>query len=249
VLVIVFAGLTAVAVAGAIIGALIGGAPQPPATGARADAPATTPGAAPPPRALPDPVASSPESAAPDSAEAAVEVPPAVGTLRIDSDVPGASVFVDRVYIGTTPVLAHGVTPGTHRLNVSAKGYDGFAETIEVVPGSHEIHVSLRTVRLDARVDVVHDHRMGSCEGRLVATPHGLRYETTNEDDAFRSPLTDLEVFEVDYLGRKLIVEPQAGKRYEFTHPDGDADRLFVFHRDVEGAAERLKRGDPPARP
>jgi hypothetical protein len=51
----------------------------------------------------------------------------------------------------------------------------------------------------------------------------------------------------VDYLEKRLRLKLQKGKRYEFTDPDGNADRLFVFHRDVEKARDRLKKGDPPA--
>jgi hypothetical protein len=35
--------------------------------------------------------------------------------------------------------------------------------------------------------------------------------------------------------------------RYDFSDPDGKADNLFVFHRDVDKARLRLKKGDPPA--
>ena len=45
------------------------------------------------------------------------------------------------------------------------------------------------TQRLDASIDVVHKHRMGSCKGRLTATPQGIRYDTTDKGDAFTSPL------------------------------------------------------------
>ena len=88
---------------------------------------------------------------------------------------------------------------------------------------------------------------MGSCRGQLVATPQGIRYNTTDKDDAFSVPLPSLETFEVDYLAKNLKVKLLKGKRYDFTDPDGNADRLFVFHRDVEKARDRLKKGDPPA--
>ena len=58
------------------------------------------------------------------------------GLLRIDSDVPGAQVFIDRQFVGTTPVTAENVSPGTHQLNVSAEGFDGIARTIEVEAGA-----------------------------------------------------------------------------------------------------------------
>jgi hypothetical protein len=95
-------------------------------------------------------------------------------------------------------------------------------------------------VRLDASVNVIHKHRFGSCRGRLVATPQGLRYETTDKDDAFTVSLSDLDRFQVDYLNKNLRVELRKGKRYDFTDPEGDADRLFVFHRDVDKARQRL---------
>jgi hypothetical protein len=188
-----------------------------------------------------------PEPSSTADAPAPVETPLTVGILRIDSDVPGAQVFIDREYIGRTPVTASDVKPGTHRLNVSAQGYEGVADTIDVSPGPRDIVIKLKDVRLDVGIDVVHKHRIGSCKGRLVATPRGLRYETANKDDGFSSALLDLGTFQVDYLEKNLRVTPRNGRRYDFTDPEGNADRLFVFHRDVEKARERLRKGDPPA--
>jgi hypothetical protein len=212
-------------------------------------APADTPVETPPPvapaptRRAPVPRAGAPAAAEP---EPAVEAAPTLGTLRIDSDVPGAQVFIDRQFIGTTPVVAQDVAPGRHQLNVTAEGFEGFAESIEVEPGSRDIAIRFREVRLDASLDVVHRHGVGSCRGRLVATPQGLRYETTNRDDTFTSPLLDLETFEVDYLEKNLRVRLR-GRQFNFTDPEGNADRLFVFHRDVNTARERLRKGDRPA--
>ena len=165
---------------------------------------------------------------------------PTTGTLIIDSDVPGASIFIDRVYVGTTPVTANDVAPGSHRLNASVQGYDGLAETIDVAPGEREILLQFKLVRLDAAIDVVHKHRFGSCSGRLIANPKELRYETDDRDDAFRTPLLALDEFEIDYLKKNLRIKPRGGKTYNFTDPEGNADNLFVFHRDVEKARERL---------
>ena len=179
--------------------------------------------------------------------EAAPEAPPDVATLRIQSDVPGAQVFIDRQFIGTAPATAENVKPGTHQLNVSAEGFDSVVNTIDVAPGPRDISVKFREVRLSAGVDVVHKHGIGSCRGRLVATAQGLRYETTNKDDAFTAPLTALETFQVDYLEKNLKVKLPKGRQFNFTDPEGNADRLFVFHREVEKARERLKKGDTPA--
>ena len=231
-------------------------APEPEEAPVVATAPAAAP--APAPRA-PDLPPSTPEpaplSAPPPVAVAPVaetlppvaEAPPDVGTLRIDSDVPGAQVFIARQFVGAAPVVAENVTPGSHQLNVSAAGFDSIATAIDVVPGEREIVVKLREVRLDSSLDVIHKHRFGSCRGRLVATPQGLRYETSNQNDAFAAELLDLEAFQVDYLDKNLSLKLPEGRQYDFTDPEGDADRLFVFHRDVEKARERLSRGDPPA--
>jgi hypothetical protein len=172
---------------------------------------------------------------------------PVAGTLRIVSDIPGAQVFLDRQFIGATPVTANDVPPGSHHLNVSAQGYDNHVQTIEVGAGPRDVMINFRVVRLNASIEVVHKHLMGSCRGRLVATPKGLRYDTTDDDDAFGAALLDLETFQVDYPNKNLRLQPRKGKRYDFTDPEGNADRLLIFHRDVERARERLKRGDVPS--
>jgi hypothetical protein len=161
--------------------------------------------------------------------------------------VPGAQVFIDRRFIGATPVTARDLTPGTHQLNVSADGFEGIARSIDVEPGPRDLTVSFREVRLDAAADVVHKHRLGSCTGRLVASAAGLRYDTANAEDGFTIAFGDLEVFRVDYQERNLRVKVRKGREYNFTDPDGNADRLFVFHRDVESARARLAKGDQPA--
>lgn len=179
---------------------------------------------------------SAPESAPAPEAAAAAEL----GTLRIETDVPGAQVFIDRQFIGTAPLTAEHVKPGTHQVNVTAEGFDGIAQTIDVEPGPRDLSFRLREVRLDAALAVVHKHRVGSCEGRLVATVDGIRYETGDKDDAFTAALGDLETFQVDYLSKNLRIKLRTGKQFNFTDPDGNADRLFVFHRDVDKARQRL---------
>jgi hypothetical protein len=210
-----------------------------------AAAPATT---ARTPAAIPDKPAATPRPAArtpkPESSDApppvAAEAPLESGTLRIEADVPKAQVFIDRQFIGTTPLTAENVKPGTHQLNVTAEGFDGIAQTIDVEPGPRDLTFRFREVRLDATVAVVHKHRMGSCQGRLVASADGIRYETADKDDAFTASLSDLEAFQVDYQDKNLRIRLRKGKQFNFTDPDGNADRLFVFHRDVEKARQRL---------
>jgi hypothetical protein len=181
--------------------------------------------------------APSPPSA-PEPEPAAVA--PTTATLHITSDVPGAQVFVDRKFIGTAPVTAEDIAPGTRQINVSAPGYDGVAETFDVAPGPRDIMISLKAIRLDESIPVTHKHGMGSCAGRLVATPEGLRYQTDNKNDGFAVPLTSLETFKVDFLAKNLKVKIKGGRSYDFTDPGGKADPLYLFHQAVEKA--RLKQ-------
>jgi PEGA domain len=167
-----------------------------------------------------------------------------LGTLRIEADVPNALVFLDRQFIGNAPVTAENVKPGTHTLNVSAEGFDSVAQSIDVEPGPREVAVRFKEVRLNATLAVIHKHRMGSCKGQLVATPQGIRYDTDDKDDRFTAGLEELEQFVVDYLDKNLKISVRKGKQYNFTDPDGNADRLFVFQRDVDEVRQRLARGD-----
>jgi hypothetical protein len=185
---------------------------------------------------------------APEPEVAPADASPAtLGTLHIDSDVPGAQVFIDRNFLGETPIIADNIEPGKHQLNVSAPGYDGVSEAIEVAAGARDLMITFKEVRLNASLDVVHRHRFGSCKGQLIATPRGLRYDTTNADDAFVATLADIDRFEIDYLQKNLRVEVKKGRRYDFTDPQGNADHLFVFHRDVDKARVRIQNGDKPA--
>jgi PEGA domain len=216
--------------------------PEKPAAAPASTAPRpTSPSASPDrPAAAPRPAAraAKPGSSAPEPPVA--EAPLESGTLRIDADVPKAQVFIDRQFVGTTPLTAENVKPGTHQVNVTAEGFDGIAQTIDVEPGPRDLAFRFREVRLDATLAVVHKHRTGSCQGRLVATADGIRYETADKDDAFTASLNDLEDFQVDYQDKNLRIKLRKGKQFNFTDPDGNADRLFVFHRDVEKARERL---------
>jgi hypothetical protein len=164
------------------------------------------------------------------------ELEPLPPVLRIDSDVAGASVFLDRRFLGTTPLETRESAPGSHQLVVSAEGYDMHSETVEVAAPSTRITVRLDVVRLDESVDVVHKHTFGSCRGRLIATVEGLRYETSHDSHGFAVPLAAIESFEIDYLKKNLRLKLRGGRTYNFTEASGDADALLVLHTAVEKA-------------
>jgi len=161
-------------------------------------------------------------------------------SLRVESDVSGATVFLDRNYVGTAPVDIKDVKPGEHQLTVSADGYDMYAETVSVESGHRDIQVSFKNVALRESIAVVHKHRMGSCEGTLIADNGGLRYDTSNKNDAFAVPFASLEQFEVGYIEKNLNVKVKKGKNYNFTEKNGNADALFVFHKNVQAFREKM---------
>jgi hypothetical protein len=259
---VVIGGIAVMAVAAFVVVRMMGpSAPVAPKTDV---APAVVPAPplpAPAPKPEPPKVVESPKKVAPKAPKPEAEAPPPAaetapapaadaGILKIDSDVPGAQIFIDREYLGTTPLTGVAVKPGRHQLNASAKGFDGVAETLEIQPGVRDLMIRFKEVKLELALDVVHKHRIGSCQGRLLATPQGLRYDTSNKDDAFTTPLGTLEVFEIDYKEKNLRVKLPKGKRFDFTDPGGNADKLFVFHRDVDKARLRLTKGDAaPAQP
>jgi hypothetical protein len=217
----------------------------PPTTAAKPSPPPATvapPATAPP--SAPAPAAASREARPRKKAEApaapAAPAAPTTGELHIDSDVPGAMVFLDRQYLGTTPVTARNVPPGSHHLNLTAEGYDGYSEPIEVAAGPADVMIRFKEIRLNETVAVVHKHAMGSCEGRLVADSQGVRYETTNRDDAFSIRFADIETFEVDYLKKNLRIKKRGGKAYNFTTRAENADPLFVFHQRVDKVRQQL---------
>ena len=113
------------------------------------------------------------------------------------------------------------------------------AETLDVEPGTKTVAISFKEIRLDASLAVVHKHGMGSCRGSLVASPRGIRYETSNENDRFSAALTDVEELEFDYLDNNLRIKVRGGRTYNFAGP-ASADPLYGFYQDVDKVLARL---------
>ena len=172
-------------------------------------------------------------------AELAATLERALPSLRVSSDVLGASVFLDRRYIGATPVNIEKVTPGQHQLTLSAEGFDVHAETLTITDEHREIRVRFKDAKLNERVAVIHKHRMGSCEGHVIADNDGMSYKTDNQKCAFRLSYAGIQRFEVDYIAKNLHLKSQKGRKYNFTEPNGDADALFVFHKNVSAYMDK----------
>lgn len=75
--------------------------------------------------------------AAPPLPEAPTERPaaPSGGTLAVQSDPPGAGVWVDGERVGETPLRLAGLAPGQHHIAIAAPGRARFTEEVEVVAG------------------------------------------------------------------------------------------------------------------
>jgi hypothetical protein len=253
-------GLVALVAAGAATWMLSRGDEPAPAT-TTATAPSRPAPAAPASKAAPE-SAATPEPAATTArrpAAKAVDDAPApaepaaradAATLVVESDVPGASVFLDREFVGTAPVTLKDLAPGSKRLNLSVEGFEGISRTVELNPGEQTVSMRFKEVRLNATTSVAHKHGVGGgCQGTLRATVDGLAYETANKGDAFTLRYDQLETFEVNYLEKNLRVKQRSGRTWNFTDRDADnADRLFVFHRDVQAARDKLAKGYAAAR-
>ncbi len=202
----------------------------------------------PEPEPAPEPVRPTPRPAPPPepATEPEPPPPPPISVLRVTSDVDGAQVFLDRRFLGNTPLDMADLEPGMHQVNVAAQGYDGIAQAVEISDAPVELSIEFRVVRLDEAIDVVHKHRFGSCQGRLVANLQGFHYQT-DDDDAFSVPLDQVETFAIDYLDHTLHLKVRGGRDYNFTDEQATADPLFVFHRNVEQGRTRLAQGDRPA--
>jgi hypothetical protein len=224
------------------------GTPEPPPPVAAA-APAVAPHSATPAPSVPDRRPTDPTLAVAKRkprivvpAAVAEASAPSIGesgvALQVQSDVQGASVFLDREFVGTTPLTVRGLTAGQKQLNVTATGHEGYSATVDLTPGHNRVDVEFIRVRLNATVPVVHRHAMGACQGMLVASSKGLTYDTPNKTEAFTLTFADLDAFDVDYLKKNLRVKRREGKTWNFTN--NNADALFVFHREVTKAREKL---------
>lgn len=212
---------------------------EPPSASVTAPAVDVAPPAAAPVRERP---AKEAPAVAATPAPAPAPPPPAAGPLlRVRGDVAGADVFIDRTFAGKTPFETRTVKAGRHQINISAKGFDGESRQVEVSATTPtDVVFALKAVVLDAAVSVVHKHRLGSCEGRLMADLTGLRYAPTSGNDAFQATLGGVETFAVDYQDKELRLKLKGGKTFTFTTRAANADPLFVFHRDVEKARTKL---------
>jgi hypothetical protein len=56
------------------------------------------------------------------------------GEITVNTNPPGATIFVDGMHRGSTPLRVSGLRPGTHQLKAVMPGYKGVVLQLEVLP-------------------------------------------------------------------------------------------------------------------
>ena len=103
------------------------------------------------------PKAAAPKKAAPVVTPVA-EAAPTLATLTLGTDVPGASVFIDRQFVGNTPLTLDKLEPGTKRLQITATGFDSVQKSVDLVAGPNVSALEFGQRHMTA-IDVVEDGR------------------------------------------------------------------------------------------
>jgi len=217
--------------------------------------PASSPNSAAPPNvevpALPPaPISDPPELRPSDTTAPPIIEQPSIAIpvrLQVNADIDGADVFVDRQFVGKTPFESREISPGQHRINISAADFEG--QVVDVVISDPEendfnstiVDINFLQIDINSRTAAIHKHRFGNCEGTLVANLEGIRYETEG-DDAFSIHYDKLQRFQINYADHNLQIKISSGRTFNFTDRTESADALFVFHRDVEKARASLQK-------
>jgi hypothetical protein len=141
--------------------------------------------------------------------------------------------------VGKAPLDVREITPGNHRVHVSAEGFEMQAEDVVVGDAPVTVSARFREVRLDESLEVIHRHGLGSCRGTLRATPSGIAFVAAGGKDSFEAPRASLRPLEIDYLKKTLRIS-SAGRTWNFTTDAPNADTLLVFQQRTSKAFARL---------
>jgi hypothetical protein len=125
--------------------------------------------------------------------------PEASGALRIKTDITGAQIYLDGQEKGATPTTLRGLPAGPHQLALVKDGYEAHEQAVTVTAGKTELVVVamkplvLPLPQLPAVFRAVHQHRAGSCVGRLTVTADTIEYASDDKDDVFRISIRTLK--------------------------------------------------------
>src|SRR5262245_21765740 len=93
------------------------------------------------------PKKTAPEPPPPPAAPAA----PKLASLKLETDIQGASVFIDLKFVGNTPLSLDKLEPGSKRVQVTATGFESVQKTINLEPGPNAITIRVKEVSLNAK--------------------------------------------------------------------------------------------------
>ena len=158
--------------------------------------------------------------------------------------------YVEYFVEGTEPVKRCSIHEGRSRWGTAARLVDRDRPRGDArAPGAPEPRLPSSRPGADVRagspgIVVRHDHRFGSCQGRLVVDNGGVRFQTTHRD-AFSVAYLDIEMFEVDPGPRTLRIKLRGGRGYTFRSDIGPEGQLSAFHAAVSQLRATLANSVP----
>ena len=188
------------------------------------------------------PVVPKPSSAGSSSTTAPSQPQPATGDLVVTTS-PGAQVFLDGNLAGTADASGNlhvpGVTAGEHKIHAQLGsatstekpirvGADltafytlgmpapagSQAPVMPVTPAQSPLPSQSTAPQAVASFPVSHRHAVGSCKGTLLISGANILYRTTESNDSFSFPLSDV-TFGLQG-GSEFFVQEKGGKKYTF---------------------------------
>ncbi len=121
------------------------------------------------------------------------------GVLRVKTDITDVAVWLDGADVGRTPFTLRTATAGKHTVVLAKDGYEDHAQEIEVLANqTNSIFVVMKPLKLklpDLPVEfkAIHQHRTGTCVGKLVVSADALDYKAENDADQFHIPITGIK--------------------------------------------------------
>lgn len=121
------------------------------------------------------------------------------GVLRVKTDTSDVTVWLDGVEVGRTPLTLRTVAIGKHRVVLAKDGYEDFSQEIAVLPSqTNSMFVVMKPLKLklpDLPVEfkAIHQHRTGTCVGKLTVSADALDYKAENDADQFHIPIASIK--------------------------------------------------------
>lgn len=121
------------------------------------------------------------------------------GVLRVKTDTSDVTVWLDGADVGRTPLTLRTVTIGKHRVVLAKDGYEDHSQEIDVVSNqTNSIFVVMKPLKLklpDLPVEfkAIHQHRTGTCVGKLTVSADALDYKAENDADQFHIPIAGIK--------------------------------------------------------